>query len=123
MDRKKLKKILAGYVFVRKNIPELGDVLTSALKQIGEICGYLKQEYDKYNDLVIVKEGKSCEFKEFIKLECTPGLVPSYECSPAAEIVQPIAEKAAEILKLAWKLGCTWAKEEVKKLKIKTEGW
>jgi hypothetical protein len=91
-------------------------IAKSNVKRIKEpLCAYLYSEYKKYNDLIIVKEGKSCELKEFIKLECTPGFVPSYECQPVAEITKPLAEKAAEILKIALGLGCEWAKKEAKK--------
>lgn len=119
--KRDFKGIVDGYVLVKKNAPVLTDSLLSGLKRVLGLCEYLQQEYKKYNNLVIVKEGKSCEFKKFVKLECTPGFVPSYECQPSVEIIKPAAEKAAEILKLALKLGCKWAKDEAKKLGIKIE--
>ncbi|MEO0129282.1 MAG: hypothetical protein ABIL02_03500 [candidate division WOR-3 bacterium] len=86
------------------------------------ICAYLYAEYKKYDGIVIAKPGgKSCEFKEMIKLECTPGFVPSFECVEFVEITKPMAEKAAEILKIALSLGCDWAKEEAEKLGIETK--
>ncbi|MEO0127640.1 MAG: hypothetical protein ABIL44_07820 [candidate division WOR-3 bacterium] len=83
------------------------------------ICAYLYAEYKKYDVVIKKPGGKSCEFKEFIKLECTPGFVPSFECVEFVEITKPMAKKAAEILKMALSLGCDWAKEEAEKLGIK----